>query len=86
MSGVIAGSSLVLPGGVTPGHETISGTRTPPSYAEPLPARSGRLSVTGRRPPLSLVKTIAVESLKESPSSAATIRPTESSTLPTIAA
>ena len=86
MSIVITGSSLVVPGGVRPGHETMNGTRTPPSQADPLPARRGRLSVIGRRPPLSLVKTIAVESRSASLSSASRIRPTESSTLSTIAA
>ena len=31
----------------TAGQRTISGTRIPPSYSEPLPERSGKLFVTG---------------------------------------
>ena len=64
MSSVVTGTSLVVPGRTTPGQRTINGTRMPPSYTNPFPARSGRFDVGAPsavdRPPLSLVNTTSV--------------------------
>jgi hypothetical protein len=79
-SGLLTGAVTTLPGRATPGQRTISGTRIPPSYIQPLPARSGRLEVGEpslvERPPLSLVKTTSVSSRRPRSSSACSTRPT----------
>ena len=82
----MTGTSQVLPGSTTPGQRTMTGTRMPPSYGQPLPARSGALCVGPSSPPLSDVKMTNVLSATPASSSAATIFPVESSTLCTIAA
>ena len=41
----MTGESQVESGFVTPGATTISGSRTPPSYGQPLPARSGKFGL-----------------------------------------
>ena len=59
---MITGTSQTLPGFVTPGQWTISGTRDAALVAEPLPTRSGAFDVVGTRPPLSDVKMMIVRS------------------------
>ena len=68
------------------GHSMTPGTRTPPSYSQPFPDRSGRLLVgpvsrrVVQRPPLSEKKKTTVLSVKLSSSNLPSRRPTLSST------
>ena len=80
-----------LPGMVTPGARMMVGSRTPPSYSQPLPARSGRLQPGPDRPrpsvlspPLSLKKMTTVFWSSLSCLSLAKSVPTLSSTAATI--
>ena len=82
-----------LPGWVTPGARMSVGSRTPPSYSQPLPARSGRLQPGPKRPrcrvlrpPLSLKNMTTVFSSSLSSVSLAKSTPTLSSTAATIVA
>ncbi len=85
------GVSQTLPGLVTPGARMIIGSRTPPSYSQPLPERNGRLLVgpglrSVQRPPLSEKKQTTVFSASPRRSTAASTCPTLSSTAATIEA
>ena len=74
--------SLARPGSIIPGHDTIAGTRTPPSQVEPFAhrngvnAESGHVSISG---PLSDEITTIVDSSWPVRSSASTSRPQMSS-------
>ena len=88
------GTVEMRPASMTPGHDTIVGTRTPPSYNHPLPARRGkqevgaglRLLLRVESPPLSEVNITMVSSIRPSSRSTSMTLPTLRSTLSTIAA
>ena len=60
----ITGVLISFPAGTVPFQERIIGTRIPPSYSQPFPARSGKLVVglpsAVERPPLSEKNTMMV--------------------------
>jgi len=89
---MLTGTSDVRPAVTWPGQRTIKGTRKPPSYRKPLPARYGVLCVEGLSgdsstcsPPLSETKTTRVRSARRRSSSLSRTCPTQVSSVFTMA-